>query len=250
MFEQQLIECRRERGDGRRWISLPMSLVVHVVVVGLAVGATLWSVDDVTDPPIPVSLYVAAPAPAVPRGRPTGPRPPPVQRPLEKPKPPQAIEAPNAIPAEVPTPLEQPEAHETGGGGDGVDGVPDDWNYNGGDLVGVLGPLAPEPTPEPRDTTIRVRAGIDLKEPKRLLEVKPIYPEVARRAGIQGVVILEVIVDTEGAVRDLRVLRGLPLGMTEAAEDAVRRWQWEPATYNGRPVEVYVNVSVIFKLNT
>jgi protein TonB len=55
-------------------------------------------------------------------------------------------------------------------------------------------------------------------------------------------------VDTRGAVRDVRVLRPMPLGMTEAAEDAVRRWSWEPATLNGRPVEVYITVTVRFTL--
>jgi protein TonB len=246
MFEQQLIECRRQKGDGKRWLSLPASMVIHAAVVGLAVGATLWSVDDLSDPPIPVSLYVAAPAPAVPVGR--------TQSPSSRPPSPppehhtqQQVVAPSEIPAQVPEPLEAPEPQESTGSGEGVDGgVGEDWGGGGG--VGVLGPLKEQAAEEPEQAPTVVRANVDLKEPRRLVEIKPIYPEPARKAHIEGVVILEVIVDTRGAVRDVRVLRPMPLGMTEAAEDAVRRWRWEPATLNGRPVEVYITVTVRFTL--
>jgi len=245
MFEQQLIESRRQRSDGKRWLTVPVSMVVHAVVVGLAVVATLWAVDDLPEPPIPVSLYVAVQPPAVPQGRPAGPKTPDRPRQAEVKRPPVTqVTVINEAPPPAP---EQEDVAETGGDGTGT--VPGLDGLDGPGGPGLLGPVkGAEPTPEPEAAPTIIRAGQDIQEPHRLLEIKPVYPEPARRAGIEGPVILEVIVNTEGAVRDVRVLRGMPLGMTESAEDAVRRWRWEPAQYNGRPVEVYVVVTVTFRL--
>jgi len=105
----------------------------------------------------------------------------------------------------------------------------------------------PDAPPAPEEGPIRVGFG-QLKEPKKLVDVKPVYPETARRARLQGVVILEIIVDRQGAVRSWKVLRPLPLGLTEAAIDAVKQWRYEPTMYNGRPVEVLITVTMRFSL--
>ena len=78
--------------------------------------------------------------------------------------------------------------------------------------------------------------------------VQPEYPELARRARLAGVVILEAIIDKEGNVKDLKVLRGLGLGLDEAAVRAVSQWKYTPTFYNGRPVEVILTVTVNFQL--
>jgi protein TonB len=70
--------------------------------------------------------------------------------------------------------------------------------------------------------------------------------ESARRAGLQGTVILEVVVDSEGCVRSPRILKGLPFGLNEAAVAAVRSWAFEPARFQGRPVAVYYVIPVSF----
>jgi outer membrane biosynthesis protein TonB len=62
------------------------------------------------------------------------------------------------------------------------------------------------------------------------------------------VVILELIIDCRGLVTSVKVLKGLPLGLSEAAVAAAYRWRWEPATQNGSPVMVFYNVSVTFRL--
>jgi len=59
--------------------------------------------------------------------------------------------------------------------------------------------------------------------------VEPAYPEIARRSGIEGTVELEVSIDAAGRVTDVEVLRGLPMGLSDAAIDAVRKWTWKPA---------------------
>jgi protein TonB len=115
----------------------------------------------------------------------------------------------------------------------------------GGQPGGVLGGV-PGGVGDGSDGPFRL--GGQVKEPRRIREVKPIYPEEARKARVEGVVILEIIVDKLGNVRDPQVLRPLPMGLTEAAIDAVRQWKYEPSTLDSRPVEVYMIVTVTFRL--
>lgn len=82
--------------------------------------------------------------------------------------------------------------------------------------------------------------------PKMLGKVTARRTEIARRVGLQGTVILEVVVDSEGCVRNPRVLKGLPFGLNEAAVAAVRSWAFEPARFQGRPVAVYYVIPVSF----
>ena len=79
--------------------------------------------------------------------------------------------------------------------------------------------------------------------------VEPVYPEVARKARISGIVIVECIIDKSGNVTNVQVLKPLPFGLDQAAVDAVRRWKFRPGTLNGQPVDVIFNLTVNFKLN-
>jgi protein TonB len=78
--------------------------------------------------------------------------------------------------------------------------------------------------------------------------VEPLYPELARRAHIGGVVSLEGVIGTDGRIRELKVLSGHPL-LTKAALDAVSQWRYRPTTLNGDPVEVIAPIIVTFRLN-
>jgi protein TonB len=93
-----------------------------------------------------------------------------------------------------------------------------------------------------------VRVGGDIKEPKKIRHVAPVYPEVAQNAKVQGVVILEALVDHNGGVADARVLRSVPL-LDQAALDAVMQWKFTPTLLNGNPVSVLMTVTVNFTLN-
>ena len=101
----------------------------------------------------------------------------------------------------------------------------------------------PEPDPEP----IR-RPGGDVQEPVKIHAPRPLYTEIARRARIEGKVFLEAIIDREGNVADLKVLKGLPMGLTEETVKAVRQWKFKPATLHGKPVDVYFTLTVNFQL--
>ena len=77
----------------------------------------------------------------------------------------------------------------------------------------------------------------------------PEYTPEAREARIQGVVVLQAMISEQGEVTSTKVVRGLPLGLTEAAEAAISRWIYEPARLDGRPVPVLFIVMMRFELN-
>jgi len=92
------------------------------------------------------------------------------------------------------------------------------------------------------------RPGSGIEPPSLLKEVKPDYSEEARRRGVEGDVVMEIVVRRDGSVGDVRVLRGLGAGLNEKAIEAVRQWRFSPARRHGAPVDVIVTVSVEFKL--
>ena len=104
------------------------------------------------------------------------------------------------------------------------------------------------PGPPQEEPGVRVTGNI--RPPTLRRSVAPTYPEIAKKARIQGSVILEIIVDRHGRVADARVLRGVPLGCSEAALEAVRTWRYRPARRDNRPVTVYLTVVVPFFLET
>jgi len=102
--------------------------------------------------------------------------------------------------------------------------------------------------PPPMEPTGPIRVGGDVKPPKKISFPSPQYTEIARKARISGVVIVEAIIDKQGNVTNVKVLKGLPMGLDQSAVDAVQRWKFEPATLNGKPVAVIYNLTVNFQL--
>jgi protein TonB len=92
------------------------------------------------------------------------------------------------------------------------------------------------------------RPGSGIEPPQLLREVKPDYSDDARRRGITGDVILEIVVRRDGLVGDVKVLQGLSGGLNERAMQAVRQWRFAPARRQGTPVDVVVEVAVEFKI--
>ena len=92
------------------------------------------------------------------------------------------------------------------------------------------------------------RPGSGIDPPRLVREVTPDYTEDARKRGIEGEVLLEIVVGAEGDVIDVRVLRRLGAGLDERAEEAVRQWRFSPARRLGTPVAVVVEVAVEFRL--
>jgi len=92
------------------------------------------------------------------------------------------------------------------------------------------------------------RPGSGIEPPRLLQEVKADYTEDARRRGVSGEVVLEIVVRRDGSVGEVRVLKGLAGGLNDRAVQAVRQWRFTPARRLGTPVDVLVEVSVEFRL--
>jgi protein TonB len=242
MFEDVLIESAGQKGRGRKALSLPVSLALHVLVIGAAVGASIWFVEDVPEPPIPVTFYAAAPPPPPPTPA-AAPKPAAPKPETPKPVPVRSAEmtAPTVIPEKIPEPLAQPEAPLEGVEGGVEGGVP--GGVPGGVIGGVVGGTGPGTGDEP------LRVGGDVKAPQLVNRVEPGYPEAARKARMEGVVILEAIITANGNVEDVKVLKSMNPLLDAAATRAVQQWKYRPATLNGRAVRVYLTVTVTFNLH-
>jgi len=90
----------------------------------------------------------------------------------------------------------------------------------------------------------------DVTAPVLVQRVEPVYPEIARRGRAEGKVVVEAVIDDRGVVQEPRVVQSttIPL-LNEEALKAVRQWRYRPALFRGKPVRVYVTVSVTFRLN-
>ena len=79
--------------------------------------------------------------------------------------------------------------------------------------------------------------------------IRPIYPEIAQEAGIEGVVIVQAFIDASGRVKETLILKGVPnTGLDEAAMEAIRKTRFRPARQRERPVGVWISIPVNFKL--
>lgn len=100
----------------------------------------------------------------------------------------------------------------------------------------------------PRPLTSKVRVAQGVIQRVQIRKVNPAYPEAARSEHIQGSVVMQVIIDREGKIRDVKVISGPP-ELTDAAVVAVRQWQYKPFFLMGRPVEVETQILINFNLN-
>jgi protein TonB len=115
------------------------------------------------------------------------------------------------------------------------------------DLDWVEIPETPEPVEEVPDGPIPV--GGKVRAPVKIHAPEPRYPELARRNRVEGQVLLQAVIDREGRVKRVRVLQPQPMGLSEAAVAAVEQWRFEPATLQGKPVEVYLSLMITFSLS-
>jgi TonB family protein len=90
--------------------------------------------------------------------------------------------------------------------------------------------------------------GLCATPPKLIHRVDPQYPKKARKQKIQGAVLLQVTVLTNGTPSDIKVMRSLEQSMDQSAVQAVSKWRFAPATYEGNPVPVTVSVEASFRL--
>ena len=119
-----------------------------------------------------------------------------------------------------------------------------DPEISAGLLVGASSGNPPQPPPEEPRTLV----GGQLQAPKLVSSLPPSYPPTARAQRVQGVVVVNILVETTGKVAEMAVVSGHPL-LQGAALAALRNWIYEPARLNGQPVAVHEKVSLRFALN-
>jgi protein TonB len=195
---------------------------------------------------VPV-MNIAAPAaranvepPPQPERRPDTPPPPP---------PPLAAGAAPPAPLESPTSIEPETGAETGADGDANGpGAGDPNGVEGGVPGGVVGGTVGG-TPMPGSTAASpMRVGGGIEPPRKIKEVRPVYPQNALADQSRGTVLIEAVVGPDGKVHDAKIINSVPL-LDQAALDAVRQWEFVPSRLNGVPVAVIITVIVQFAIH-
>ena len=240
-----------ESQEGHARSAYSASAVVHT---GLGVALLLYLIlrPDQLSAPRPSAALVmpvlVAPVPTTPTEE--TPKSPPTDRP--QPRDQSVVQAAMLPPAPPPdadtlAPVEAPTgiAPETGAEnrvGGVVGGIP------GGVPGGVIGGVGTAPPAATGTAGSRVmRAGTDIKPPRKIKDVKPVYPANALPMRVQGSVLIEAIIGTDGKVHDTKVLLSVPV-LDQAALDAVRLWEYEPSLLNGVAVAVIMTIIVKFAL--
>jgi protein TonB len=242
MFEQSLLDLASRNGK-RRWTVLA-GTALQCSIVGLMVLLPLIYTEAV--PKMYDHVTIGPPPGEAPRQ----------SQPAQRPRTPPAtqmvdghVRVPTSIPDSIYIP-DQPEVafSDPGGSiGPGVIGSP-------GAEPGVRSlvptvvepPTAPKPKPQaPREP---IRVHISVQEAMAISRPQPVYPDLARKARIQGVVRMEAVISKIGTIENLKVLEGSPL-LWPAARDAVLRWRYRPTILNGEPVEVITTIEVHFTLS-
>jgi len=223
----------------RRLVVL-VSVAVHALAVACVVVAQLLAVGPLPTPRQPLAFDDVMLAKL---------------RDIELPSPPRTVSAarepavsPNSAPLEAPraiteeTGLENVRTSQTPS--DDVSGI--ERGVPGGLEHGFAGESlpAPPPPPEPRPPVHIISC---MQMPRKIVNVDPTYPPIARAGRVEGVVILEAVLDESGRVESVRVLRTIPL-LDQAAVDAVKQWRFTPTLLSGVPVPVVMTVTVRFTL--
>jgi protein TonB len=211
------------------------SFFVHAAMIGMAMVVRIFATTELPEPPQNTTFIRASPD--VPEVQP------PPQRPAQSRAPAVnqsavPLKAPDAIAPEVPR-----EVPDTVPNGPGLI-----IGASGDSFIGVdIGPPPPPRAPAPPLPQQPVRPGGNIRAPQKVYNVAPIYPPIAQAARVSGVVIVEALIAEDGSIRDVKVLRSVPL-LDAPALEAVRQWRFTPTLLNGVPVQVIMTVTVTFTL--
>jgi protein TonB len=212
----------RRRSQRWRRVTLIVSVAVHVGALAVGVAYSLWQVDELPLPAVTVTLSASAPPP---------PPPPPAARRASTSKPkvrpvetkPEILVQPRETPKQVPKP--EPEDAPEGGVAGGVKG-----GVQGGVVGGVLG----APAQGPRVLAPQVAKGLLLIDPNdERYRVR--LPPALERAGVTLTALLFICVSAQGAVTEVRILKGAGPGIDPQIPTVLGRWRYRPLLLDGRP---------------
>jgi protein TonB len=241
-FLEYVSSYRELRPKGGKPFLFWLALAIHAAALATLIVVPLAQVDRELPRFETIATFLVRP--------PSAPPPPPSPPPSAPPRAsgssrearPRILDASFVAPVSVPNVI-PPE--DFGGGGDfgapgGVEG-----GIPGGVAGRIVGGLADLPPPSQSDEPVRL--DFRKEEARPVTRVEPVYPDLAAQARVQGVVILEVLVDAQGVPSSVNVLRSIPL-LESAAIEAVRQWRWNPFKLLERPVPFWVTVTVNFRL--
>lgn len=244
-----------ETGQRHQPTTYGMAAVVHAAVFAVLVAAPIWRGEPIAIPKIsqpfmvPVLLSLPTASKLFPPSKTSAPSdsavppaPEPLQStPAEKADLPMAspvlpVESPDGVkPESDARPAGSPEGSANGTPGGVAGGVV------GGEVGGGGEPLAKGPAAG------AVPMGPGIERPVKTKEVKAVYPEGSLSGRLRGTVIIEATIGTDGKVYDARVVRSIA-GLDQAALDAVRQWEYQPARLNGIAIAVIMTVTVSFSI--
>jgi protein TonB len=245
MLENAIFESAR-RGENRKPVTIVYSVLVHTAAIGILLVIPLLQMQAIPIPRLDKSL----PAPQfvhqdvieldIPRQAPQ----------LQLITDPDAVIAPQFIPERITTIIEAPADAPISFSSPGNTSIASILRESIGKPEEEV---APPVSLEERDPPVAtseappIRVGSGVQQASLIRQVKPAYPDLAMKARIQGIVVLEAMINKEGAIETLRVVSGHPL-LTQAAMDAVRQWTYKPTLLNSQPVAVVTTITVTFSL--
>ena len=236
MFEDSLVESTGRIRTRSRWYAIG-SLALQAATVAVLILIPYVYPDALPKQAL-LKLLVAPPPPAAPAEIPHTPA-------TRNIRPTQlaGLFAPTTIPHRI---LAEDNSSPTPPGMDS--GIPND-NGDVRDALPLLGTTPPPPpvTPRPKPSgPVRISAGVAAG--RLLTPIQPVYPAIARSAGIQGSVVIEAVISRQGIVEQARVVSGSPM-LAQAALAAVNRARYEPYKLNGDPVDVETTINIVFRLD-
>ena len=149
-------------------------------------------------------------------------------------------------PPELPMPIETPVAEFAGS-----NSVEDETEQKDITQVNEQSALPPKEETEIEEETVYFVAVEEMPEPLgglKSIQEKIVYPEIAKRAGVEGKVFVKAFVDETGIVTSAEIVKGIGAGCDEAAIDAVLQTKFSPGKQRGRPIKVQVTIPIVFKL--
>lgn len=242
------------KSEHRNPLDWVVSLGIHAILLAAVLIAPLFFTNAIDMKNLELTYLVTPLVPSAP------PPPPPAAAAIQKalaprivPFVPGRLVAPSAIPQRIVIAHDAEPAPDVSGGV--IGGIP--GGVAGGVLSGIIGGTGTGTVPAlpPPPTTVSakkdkeiLRIGGDVRRPQQLFAPAPRYPPLARAARVQGIVLVEAVIDEHGNVVNVHVVQGPPLLIQEALT-TVMRWKYEPTYLNGEPYPITMTVTVTFSMS-
>jgi protein TonB len=234
----------------RTGVGTLLSVAAHAAVIAVMLHLSAHRVEKKADPPSVTLRLAPAPPPPPPLGGRAAHRTEPQKEPVHtkrdpltlRPRPTQPTPP---APEPAPEPSGEPDGQPGGVPGGQPGGVP--GGQPGGVPGGTGSVVVPAAPPPPPPSNVVLPFGEGMNRPQRIAGPEPVYPREAREAHVEGTMLVQCVITTEGTLEGCRVLKSLPF-MDQPVLAALARQRYTPVTFQGRPVAVRYVMPFKFKL--